>query len=424
MSEDCLYLNIWAPERQSAQRYPVMVWIYGGGFVGGTAAVPYYDGTSLAREGAIVVTFNYRTNIFGFFSHPGLSQESPTHTSGNYGLLDMLAALKWVKQNIASFGGDPDRVTVFGESAGASAIGLLLTSPLSRGLFDGAILESPGLMRPLATLSESEAAGAELGDDLSQLRAMDPKTLMDHAASAIPASRKLEKPRPVGPIIDGTVLPQSDAQAMAGGDLDRVPVLIGSNADEGRLFVQLAPPIKTVAEYQSYLKTQFGASAGRMAECYPVASDDDVMPAVSKIFGDNQFNRGITTFSNALSALGLPVFRYRFDGLLGPGRKPATHGGEIPYVFDAFSSDELAIFSGMGLINLGSSGVTAEDHALSRQMSSAWINFAAQRNPNGSGVPDWPAYKPDGTIMVFGSQSGAKESAQLGNACQSADRPK
>lgn len=188
MSEDCLYLNVWTPKEPGAGKRPVMVWVYGGSFIGGTSAIPLYDGAALARKGVVVVTFNYRTNIFGFFAHPGLSSESRNGVSGNYGLLDILAALKWVKKNIGAFGGDPGQVTVFGESAGASALGLLLTSPQSQGLIQRAILESPGLTRPLATLSDTAALGSSLGD-LNGLRSMDGATLMSLAQSGLPAVR-------------------------------------------------------------------------------------------------------------------------------------------------------------------------------------------------------------------------------------------
>jgi len=400
-SEDCLYLNVWAPRDASPGRYPVMVWIYGGGFTGGSAAMPFYDGEALAKQGVVVVTFNYRTNILGFFAHPALSRESGNGVSGNYGLLDVLAALRWVQENAGAFGGDRDRVTVFGESAGASAIGLLLTSPLSQGLFSGAILESPGLMRPLATLAESSAAGEQLGSDLTQLRATDPAALMARAASTIPASRNLRQPRPIGPIIDGVVLPRSDGEAIAAGALASVPVIIGSNADEGRIFVDRAP-VETAADYQAYLQTQFGDQAGALARCYPVTADAEVKATVSRVFGDNQFNNGIDAFSAALSRRSTPVFRYRFNGNTGDGRLPATHGEEIPFVFNTLIPDEVGLFSWLPR------GGTPHDQALARAMSRAWTTFAKRGDPNGDGPVVWPAYKPGGQIMTFGPTGAAK----------------
>lgn len=394
VSEDCLYLNIWAPRGAANRRLPVMVWVYGGSFVGGSSAMTFYDGSVLARRGVIVVTFNYRTHVLGFLAHPELTRESPDGASGNYGLLDILAALRWVKGNIAGFGGDPDRVTVFGESAGASAIGLLLTSPLSTDLVDGAILESPGLARPLATLPEAEAAGQKLGN-LQQLRAMEPQVLMAHADAAIKPSRDLRKPRPVGPIIDGRVLPRSDTEAIAEGRLQPVPVIVGSNAEEGRLFVERLP-VDTVSAYQAYLSEQFPEKASDMARCYPAAADGDVKPALARLFGDNQFIHGIDAFSAALARRDAPVWRYRFVGNAGADRPVATHGDELPFVFGNFEPNALGMFPWL------KSGATEADRRLAREMVTAWTSFAKRGDPNADALAKWPAYRPGGPIMTFG----------------------
>lgn len=399
VSEDCLYLNVWAPSGAKPGQYPVMVWVYGGGFAGGTAAMPYYDGEALARQGVVVVTFNYRTNILGFFAHPGLSRESPTGTSGNYGLLDILAALRWVQGNARAFGGDPGRVTVFGESAGASAIGLLLTSPLSKGLFRGAILESPGLTRPLATLADSAASGERFDADLSRLRSTDPVTLMARADAARPASRDLRRPRPTGPIVDGHVLPQTDSAAIAAGRLAPVRVLIGTNADEGRAFLGRAP-METSADYQAYLEAQFGDQAAAVAACYPLDGRATPKEMVARIFGDNQFNRGVSAFSEALVRHGAPVWRYRFNGNTEGGRAPATHGAEIPYVFGVFKLDEL------GLFDWPPEGPTPADRALGQLMSAAWVRFAKNGDPAGDAL-NWPAYATGKSTMAFGPEGRA-----------------
>lgn len=395
MSEDCLYLNVWTPRGGGSARKPVMVWVYGGGFTGGTAAMPFYDGAALARQGVVVVTLNYRTNVLGFFAHPGLNRESSTNTSGNYGLLDILSALRWVNRNIDSFGGDPTQVTVFGESAGASALGLLLTSPQSRDLFSGAILQSPGLLRPLATLAESTASGRGLDPDLDRLRAMDASSLMAKAQSGLPASRSLKQPRPIGPIVDGWVLPRSDADAIAAGSLVNVPVIIGTNADEGRVFTQRAP-VTTVAAYRAYLAAQFGEAEATVEACYPAASDVDVGPAMSRLFGDNQFNRGVDAFAEALAGRDGAIWRYRFDGPPGPGRQPATHGEEIPFVFGVLDSDPLEMF---GLLR---GGATDADRRVARQMSAAWTAFAKRRDPNVEALPHWPRYDALRATMTFG----------------------
>lgn len=394
MSEDCLYLNVWCPPETSTPR-PVLVWIYGGGFLGGSSALPYYDGTALARRGVVVVSFNYRANVFGFFAHPELSRESQGQASGNYGLLDMLAALGWVKRNISSFGGDPSRVTVFGESAGATSLGLLLTSPMSAGLFSGAILQSPGLMRPLATLAEGEVAGEQLGD-LAQLRNMSATDLMLRVGPGMSVSRGLLSPRQTGPIQDGWLLPLSDADAIAGGHFARIPIIIGSNADEGRLFVKHLP-VNTVAEYRKYLSTQFGGAAAATEERYPATSDNDVKAALSQLFGDTQFNHGVDAFSDTFARWNVPVWRYRFNGNVGGDRLPATHGDEIPYVFGTFEHDALEIWPSLR------DEVKDADQALSRHMATAWTTFAERGDPNWEDILSWKAYGEDGAIAVFGS---------------------
>lgn len=415
VSEDCLYLNIWAPRDAAPGRYPVMVWVYGGGFTGGAAPMPFYDGEALARQGVVVVTFNYRANIFGFFAHPALTRESGTSSSGNYGLLDILAALQWVQRNVDAFGGDHRRVTVFGESAGASAIGLLLTSPKSQGLFSGAIMQSPGLLRPLATLAQSSAAGEQLGGDLAELRAMDPATLMARASTMVPPSRNLRQPRPIGPIIDGQVLPRSDAEAIASGHLLGVPVIIGSNADEGRAFVDRVP-VETVADYHAYLEAQFGDEATTLARCYPATAASEVKTMVSRVFGDNQFNNGINVYSAALAKRPAPVFRYHFNGNTEAGRLPATHGEEIPFVFGALVPDEVGLFTWLPR------GGTENDRVLSAKMVRAWTNFAKRGDPNGEGAPVWPAYKPEGRVMEFGPSGNAKARTPAALSCEAPAR--
>lgn len=398
VSEDCLYLNIWTPRNPGDGPLPVMVWVYGGGFVGGTSAMPFYDGEALAKKGVVVVSINYRVNIFGFFSHPQLSAENVEGVSGNYGLQDILAALGWVKENINEFGGDPSRVTVFGESAGASALGLLMTSPLSDGLIDQAILESPGMLRPLASLSESEEAGRVLGENISQLRAVEPVELMELARTRYPDVRKLLAPRPIGPIADGWVLPTTDSVAIANKAFLKVPTIIGSNSDEGRIFVERAP-VDTVGQYRDYLKDQFGDNAEEFEACYPAVSDEDVKSALSSVFGDNQFNRGVEIFADALGQEGVPVWRYLFTGVEGEGRTPATHGAEIPFVFGNLGPASVEWFASL----LG--GATVADRQLSDEISDAWVSFAKSGNPNEEGRVDWPEYRSDRKVRVFGGAS-------------------
>jgi len=412
MSEDCLYLNVWTPREGAKAGLPVMVWVYGGGFTGGTAAMPYYDGAALARKNVVVVTLNYRTNIFGFFAHPALSAEDAHEVSGNYGLLDILAALRWVHRNIGGFGGDPSKITVFGESAGASALGLLLTSPPAHGLFRQAILESPGLVRPLATLRESSASGKRLGDDLSKLRSLDAASLMALAQQTMPAVRSLRKPRPIGPIVDGWLVPRTDKEAIEKGLFARVPLVIGSNADEGRLFTRHMP-VRTIEQYGEYLRSQFGDDAAEMARCYPARSDEEVPHALARVFGDDQFIRGIDAFSAAWSRWKVPVWRYRFDGLTASGRPPATHAEEIPFVFGA---PGLNVFGPSPAKTVGGAerlgaGEEVAPPLLSEAMSTAWTAFAGAGDPNNPTLPHWPRFSPGGSIMTFGQRIEAASSS-------------
>lgn len=377
MSEDCLFLNVWEPRHRKSAKLPVMLWVYGGSFLGGSSSNPVQDGTALARQGAIVVSFNYRTGIFGFFSHPELSRESDHNASGNYGIMDTIAALRWVRRNIAAFGGDPDRITVFGESSGASLLGMTLVSPLSKGLFRGAILQSPGVLRPLGTLVDAEARGSAIGRDLAMLRGLSARDLQEKAAASIPAVRALSQPRIFGPTIDGWVLPTSDQEALRRGAVLKVPLIIGGNAAEGRLFVSNWP-IGTVAKYEAFVASNFGGNAPAVLREYRASSDDDVKPQLARLFADNQFNKGNAAFADRMSELGVPVWRYLFAAPIGPDQLPATHGDELPFVFDTLSGH-----------------ASKRDEQLSRLISAAWVRFAEKGNPNGGALPSWPNYGKD-----------------------------
>lgn len=217
VSEDCLTLNVWAPARTPQGGLPVMVWVYGGGFVGGSASLPLYDGEALARKGVVLVSLNYRTGVFGFLAHRALAAESPQHSAANYGILDVIQALRWIKQNIGAFGGDPNRVTVFAKSAGASVLDMVLISPVSDGLLQGAILESPGAMRPLSSLENAETIADVAGPDLAALRAMPAAEALALNGKTVPQVRRLTSPRALGPIRDGWVVTRTDTEAFASG---------------------------------------------------------------------------------------------------------------------------------------------------------------------------------------------------------------
>ncbi len=379
VSEDCLYLNVWTPEH--ADRLPVMVWVYGGGFVEGSASLPLYDGAALARRGVVVVSLNYRTGVFGFLAHRALAAESPEHSAGNYGMLDVLEALRWVRRNAAAFGGDPDHVTVFGESAGASMLDLLLISPLSKGLIDQAILESPGAMRPLSTLSEAEVIADVAGPDLTALRAMPAAQVLALNGKIVPQVRRLTTPRALGPIQDGWVVPRTDTQAFAQGNMLHMPLLVGGNSDEGRAFTR-DWPIHTVAEAHRYATENFGASAGPMLALYGITDDAAVGPGIAYAFGDTQFNYGVRGLARGMAAVQPKTWRYLFTRAPAGEPVPPTHSEELDYVFGTLGAPR---WVPRGTMN-------DADHRLSDAMMGAWVRFARTGDPNGGSLPAWPSY--------------------------------
>ena len=395
ISEDCLTLNVWTPT--SAGRLPVMVWVYGGGFVEGSASLPLYDGARLAKQGVVVVSLNYRTGVFGFLAHRQLAAESPEHSAGNYGMLDVLEALRWVKANAAAFGGDPDRVTVFGESAGASMLDLLLVSPLSTGLLQQAILESPGAMRPLSTLAEAEAIADVVGPDLAALRAMPADAVLAFNGKIVPPVRRLTTPRALGPIQDGWVVPRTDTEAFASGNIPHIPLLIGGNSDEGRAFVK-DWPIHTAAEARTYAEQNFGQSANAMLSLYGLDREGAVTPGLAYAFGDTQFNYGVRGLARGMAAVEPNVWRYVFTHAPGDEKTPPTHSEEIDYVFGNLGAARWVSRAPMN----------EADRRLSDTMMGAWTRFAASGDPNGGGLPTWPRY--DATtdpFMAFGDNVSA-----------------
>jgi para-nitrobenzyl esterase len=282
LSEDCLYLNIWTPARSAKDRLPVMVWIHGGGFTRGFSGTSSYNGEVLARKGAVIVTINYRLGIFGFFAHPELTAESGHHASGNYALLDQIAALQWVQKNIGAFGGDPARVTIFGESAGSWAVNALMASPLAKGLFQRAIGESGGLFSPMKTLAEAEKEGEKLGRLLapdsapkkSENSEAPAQQSVLQALRAMPAGELLKAgaPETVRAIVDGWVLPQDVATIFAQGKQNDVPLIVGYNADEGTTLAPQAANMKAVM-FTGGVHQRYGSQADALLKIYPAASD-------------------------------------------------------------------------------------------------------------------------------------------------------
>ncbi|RYY11996.1 MAG: hypothetical protein EON55_13185, partial [Alphaproteobacteria bacterium] len=329
----------------------------------------------------IVVSLNYRTGVFGFLAHRQLAAESPEHSAGNYGLLDVLEALRWIKANAAAFGGDPGRMTVFGESAGASMLDLLLVSPLSKGLIQQAVLESPGAMRPLSTLAEAEAIADVVGPDLAALRAMPAEAVLAFNGKIVPPVRRLTTPRALGPIRDGWVVPRTDTEAFASGAMLHVPLIVGGNSDEGRAFVK-DWPIHTAAEVRTYAEQNFGQSANAMLSLYGLDRDGAVTSGLAYAFGDTQFNFGVRGLARGMAAVEPKVWRYVFTHAPGGEKTPPTHSEEIDYVFG----------------NLGAARwvprrpMDAADRQLSDTVMGAWTRFARDGDPNGGGMPTWPRF--------------------------------
>ncbi|SDV47208.1 carboxylesterase/lipase family protein [Chitinasiproducens palmae] len=381
MSEDCLTINVWTPKSAvaSSAKLPVMVWVYGGSFTSGNGNV---DGSVVSSHGAVVVSMNYRVSTFGFMAHPQLSAESPDKVSGNYGLLDVMQALKWVKENIANFGGDPTKVTIWGESAGASVISSIMSSPRSIDLFQRAILESPGSWRHWKTLASAEQDGSALGANISDLRALP--------ASAVPLIlnpgggtqiRALAQPRVIGPVQDGVVLPHEERLQFESGRATQVPLLLGNNTDEGYIFTN-SYAISTVDQYKAYLSDPqiFGSFGQQALQIYPAAADSQVKSQIALSFGDDQFWFGARGMARVYADAGLPVYRYYFTRKQNGGTgSDAHHGDDIAYVF--------------GDTKLSAAPYTGDDVRISNEMIDAWVRFASTGNPNGGLINDWPRYQ-------------------------------
>ena len=408
-SEDCLALNIWAPEIRHTSLLPVMVWLHGGGFTGGSGSDLRSDGTQLASNGMVVVSVNYRTGIFGWLAHPDFVAESDESSAGNYGLLDQIEALRWVRSNIASFGGDPDRVTVFGCSAGSASIALLLLTQQARGLFSQAILQSPGACRPLCSLDEACRAGATLAATAGDLRQRSTRDLLDLSKRLIPRMRGLTTPRILRPIRDGALIRQDEWPALQAGKLTPIPLLIGTNADEGtKLTADWT--IDTTSQWRSLISDSFGLHDDQALSLYPVSTQADVRPAVAQVFGDTQFNHGADQFARTAARSNTPVWRYLFRRRRPGAHDGPHHGDEVAYVFGNLDAWRTA--TGISLNDT--------DFNLSASMQTAWISFArdgkprlpqaSAHAPHAGAQPDWPVFTAhDNRLMVLDSPPGLIE---------------
>lgn len=382
MSEDCLYLNVYTSAKAANDKLPVMVWIHGGALTAGAGSI--YDSEQLAHKGVVVVTINYRLGVFGFFAHPELSRESDRHS--NYGLLDQIAALQWVRKNIAAFGGDPARVTIFGESAGSWSTNLLAATPLARGLFQRVVGESGAQFEPLKTLSKAEETGAKYGT-LAELRAKSADAIQNEmGASFVGVNGGYS-----GPVVDGWSLPQDVYTIYSRGKQNDVPVLIGSNADEGTMFTPATANLQTLKESAQ----RYGAGADAFLKLYPAQTDAEAWRASADAMRDLVFGWEMRTWARMQTKTGKSKVYLYFFSRVPPGpaaaRMGAYHSSEIAYVFH----------------NTYRPGRPWQevDHQLSETMSTYWVNFAATGNPNGEGLPAWPAFD-DGKdlLMEFGDK--------------------
>jgi para-nitrobenzyl esterase len=379
-SEDCLYLNVWTPAESAVAKLPVMVWIYGGGFQAGATSEPRQDGSKLAEKGVIVVSMNYRLGIFGFFAHPELSKQSQHHASGNYGLEDQAAAIEWVHQNIAAFGGDPDKVTIFGESAGSMSVSAQMASPLAKNLIKRAIGESGSVLglTPATTLEEAESRGTQFATaigatDLAGLRAMPAEELMD-------AAQKQRGFR-FWPIIDGYFFPEAPSAIYRQGKQAHIALLAGWNTDEQSAGGFFGKDAQTLENYRAKLKSLYGEHANEVLKVYPATSESEMMLSAGALAGDRFIAYSTWKWVDEQVQTGdAPVYNYHFEQAPPqPEGKPshgAYHSADIEYVFETLDSKNLPW--------------TDADRKLSEIVSSYWTNFARNGDPNGPGLPTWP----------------------------------
>jgi para-nitrobenzyl esterase len=414
MSEDCLYLNVWTNAANANAKLPVMFWIYGGAYTEGAGHMPAQDGVTLAKKGAVVVTFNYRLGPFGFYSHPELDAESGHNASGNQAMLDTIAALKWVQANIAGFGGDPKNVTVFGESAGAVMSAAVVGSPLARGLFNRAISESGAYMGlamarmqtrqqvynpPQRGGGRGAAGGARPGGPAAGPPPPPlPTTLAE--LRALPAEDVQRRMRGQGMIVDGYVVPEDFSLIFAAGKQNPADVLVGSNKDEGG-YQQPRPT--TVAQYEQQIRQQYGDLADAFLAANPAKTDEEATERAANAFRDG-IHYHERLYAGQMAKQGKKAWVYFFTqgAPPAPGQRPfgAVHAGEIKYVFHTLNKPR--IYPDNSDPELTSK--SAPDVKVADQMSSYWVNFARTGDPNGKGLPSWPAFKDQATgqALVIG----------------------
>jgi para-nitrobenzyl esterase len=387
-SEDCLYLNIWTPQKTAADRLPVMVWIHGGGYTNGSASMPLYWGDRLAQRGIVVVTIAYRLGPLGFLAHPELTSESTRKSSGNYGLLDQIAALEWIQRNIAAFGGDRGRVTIAGQSAGAMAVSMLMASPRAKGLFHRAIAQSGGLFEPVRIAPQYLLANAESDgrkylsslrvDSIAALRQRPVAELLEGLAGSVSH-----------PVIEPDVLPIAPYEAFVSGSYNDVPVLVGFNAEEARSLVDVTR-VKS-ATFAADIERRFGALPPPLIEAYPHATDREAQQARLDFERDLRFAWDMWTWARLQS--GRAFFYYFLQRPPFPAGSVqdgwgASHFAELWYTFDHLDQEAWSW--------------SPADRRLARQMTGYWTNFIKTGNPNGAGLTHWPVFGDDAHTLHLG----------------------
>jgi len=392
VSEDCLYLNIWTPAKNMQEHLPVIVWIYGGGYINGSASMPLYWGDQLAHKSVVVVTIAYRLGPLGFLAYPELTRESPHRSSGNYGLMDQIAALEWIQNNIAAFGGDPKNVTIAGQSAGAMSVSMLMASPRAKGLFQRAIGESGGLFEPSQLAPKYLLANAERDGE---------KYAASLGATSLQELRRLPATKLSGdsggvshPVIEPYVLPASPYEAFASGQQNDVPLLVGSNAEEARSLVDVTH-VKA-ATFDSDLEHSFGPLPAPIVAVYPHATDAEARQARLDLERDLRFGWDMWAWARLQAGTGQsPVYYYSFRqqppfpaGSVYAGWG-ASHYAELWYVFDHLDQEPWRW--------------SMADRKVADEISSYWVNFARSGNPNGSGLAPWPAFtNADNKVLYLG----------------------
>ncbi|MFT3703230.1 MAG: carboxylesterase family protein [Agriterribacter sp.] len=394
VSEDCLYLNVWTPATSADAKLPVLVYFYGGGLVAGDGSEYRYDGESMSRRGIVAITVNYRLSVFGFFSHPELTKESPHHASGNYGLLDQAAALKWVQQNIKAFGGDPQKITIAGESAGSFSVSALMASPLSKNIIAGAIGESGSLLgsRPALTLAEAEKQGLQFADSLGVTSLA--------ALRALPAEKVLEatkKLRLSNNPVDGYFFPKSPLEIFKAGEQAKVPLLVGWNAEEGNWKNILGKDEATKENYIKAVQKMYGDQSAEILKAYPAESDADVEAVATALASDRFIGFSTWRWSDVQARTGgNKVYRYYYER-----PRPATRQApEAPTAKGAIHSAEIEYAMG----NLPTNRVfdwQPDDYLVSAILQGYFVNFIKTGNPNGIGLPQWPTVVPNKPAEVM-----------------------